>query len=276
MPSSVHIAGARVVDAPAAAVPMDSLIADAVGCALSASGLHLNALDGVVALGNDADDGMLSTLLRAEAAGAVGREYLYMTGGFCQAVAAAASFAAAGLQERIAVVGWGSGGAATDQNETMIADPFFLRPVGATPENLRRLRDRALGWPDEATGTASVGPRKDMAVCLIVANAADMEGAIELADWRSTFRAYLPAFDDLDPARWRAEILPDGVAAADLFISPDAGNEHAGSRWMRGAADLVDCLSRLQCEEGARSIWFVEGAGPLGQSMTALGLAKTA
>jgi hypothetical protein len=54
-------------------------------------------LDGIVACGNDADDGLLSPLLRAEATGAVGREYTYVTGSFCQAVTTAAALIASGL-----------------------------------------------------------------------------------------------------------------------------------------------------------------------------------
>jgi len=269
VPSSVHITGMGVATASIPNYPMEELIADALDRALAMSALELSALDGIVASGNDGDEGLLSPLLRAEAAGAAGREYLYMTGGYCQAVAAAASIVASGLSARVAVIGWGTGVPVVDENETMSADPFFLRPVGATPAQMRRLRARALGYEEggdcEKSATSA---RQDAAVSLILASGEPARGVVTLTDWRSGFRPYLPAPDDLDPASWRREILPQPFDGFDLADVEEPGL----SQWMQSAVGLVACLSTLRDKGAASPRWFVEEVGPLGQSMTALAL----
>lgn len=265
MPNSVYINGCGASGAAAASAAMDDLIADALDSALADCGQPLEALEGIVACGNDADDGLLSPLLRAEAAGAVGRDYTYVTGSFCQAVTTAAALIASGLLPCVAVLAWGSGGAAADDNEQMIADPFFLRPVGATPNNMRALRARAIG--DESWAEPDTDLREDAAVCLIMG----AEGAgrsIQLADWKSTFRRYLPATGQLDPNAWMANLLPE--AADDVVVAGD-GPTRPVSRWMGGAVALHDCLG-ARARQPQSPFWFVESAGPLGQSMTALKL----
>jgi hypothetical protein len=266
MSSSVYINGCGASGAAAATVPMDDLIADALDRALAGCGQALQTLDGIVACGNDADDGLLSPLLRAEATGAVGREYTYVTGSFCQAVTTAAALIASGLSRRLAVVGWGSGGDAPDENEQMIAEPFFLRPVGATPDNLRALRALALGH--EGRIEPQRAPREDAAVCLVMG--AEPAGAgLELADWASGFHRYLPAPDHLDPDRWIADLVPAG---AEKVVVAAGESPRPVSRWMQGAVALHTCLGERSAGNGRRDFWFVESAGPLGQSLTALRL----
>lgn len=270
----VIITGMGAVTAPIYSLSMDELIAGALDQALASAVLDLDALDGIIASGNDGDEGLLSPLMRAEAAGAAGREYLYMTGGYCQAVSAAAAIVASGLSAQVGVVGWGTGSPVVDQNEAMSADPFFLRPVGATPARLRRLRARAMGQ-DYGTDGHPPAPdgRQDAAVSLILTNGASTSGSVALTDWRSGFHPYLPAPDDLDPLAWREQILPPPGTLYDLAGFTEPG--HLGlSRWMKSAVNLVTCITNIKASAASCPVWFIEEVGPLGQGMSALALER--
>lgn len=268
----VIITGMGAVTAPTYSLSMDELIADALDRALASASLDLDALDGIIASGNDGDEGVLSPLMCAEAAGAAGREYLYMTGGYCQAVSAAAAIVASGLSAQVGVVGWGTGGPVVDQNEVMSADPFFLRPVGATPARLRRLRARAMGQDHGTDGhPPAADGRQDAAVSLILTNGARISRGVALTNWRSGFHPYLPAPEDLDPIAWREQILPSPGTAYDL--SGVSASDHPGlSSWMKSAVSLITCITEIKARTTARPVWFIEEVGPLGQGMTALAM----
>lgn len=286
-PIAVRGTGVAVCDSGFLAV--DDLIADAVDNALEAASIGLDGIGCVVAMGNDADDGMLSPLLRAEAAGAVGREYLFVTGVFGQAVAAAVPLLAGGLTSSAIVVGWCPASPAVTENEVMIADPFFTRPVGATPDALRRLLDAALGRPSHP----AAGPLLDAAACLVLSRhePATSADVVTITDWRSTFRPFLPDVGDMDPLFWVRQAVGEEAAAASdhLFLSSRTvpagavdsrltvldGRPEVAS-WIGGALDLFHSIGQLESSDRLRDVWFAESAGPLGQSVTALNLKRAA
>lgn len=110
---------------------LDALVAETVQAALLSANIKLDDVDTVVALGNEQVDGGISPLLMAEAAGGLGRSYLFVTGASGDALHSALAFLGAGMAQTVLLVGWSqSTKPGVDDLSTLSTDPLFHQPLG--------------------------------------------------------------------------------------------------------------------------------------------------
>ncbi len=110
---------------------LDVLIHDAVSGALRQASAKLEDVDCVVSVSSDTIDGAIAPLLRSEACGARGRDYLNVTGASATAIGAASALMSSALAETVLVVGWGEfTKSVVNELPGLETDPAFQRPLG--------------------------------------------------------------------------------------------------------------------------------------------------
>ena len=187
---------------------LDALIHDAVSGALRHAGTDLEAVDCVVTVSSDTVDGAIAPLLRSAAAGAVGRDYLHVTGASASAVHAALTLIQSGLAGTVLVVGWGEWTkTVVDAIPDLETDPAFQRSLGIGSLQLAAMQ---ISW-------------------LIHRGLVTRDTAIAYAD---AMRSRKPGWGELQTCRTRRlaaphaatshglcrELMPDGVDRATALL----------------------------------------------------------
>jgi len=223
--------------------------------ALARGGLDLADIDTVVTCASDTLDGMMVPV-KAEFAGSHGRSILNVPSSAGHALAAAASLIETGQAKNLLLVGWGEAArlASTDFRRNQ-ADPFYTRPLGASPAMCAALQaaelaaealpeDAALderaradwtkAWgaaPDGRDGPAPAWAQTgfcDGAVALILRSKDVAQGGIVIRDHGCASRSYCPGNGSLDPALWVTEAMgacaqPDAMRMGDYVAVEVAG-----------------------------------------------------
>lgn len=304
MRSTVKIVSARAVTGRLEEECLGNLITHAVKETLGDAGYPLAEIESIVGLGSDADDGGLSPLLRSSAAGGYGKDYLHLTGSSGQALSAGRSLLSAGLARRSLVVGWcpaAKDAAAVNLEAT--ADPFYMRPVGASPQALRALLAdhlrRAEHLEEESADTLqSPFERVDQA-CAVLLEIGGKERtdrpALSIEGCGLSHRNFFPAPEELDPARWIDQAWRASGATADaqpreihIVGMPGAARSRVqqalSKRWSRespeislsaprgGAVSGLACLADIQSHASSttteQETWLIELDGPVGQAVS--------
>jgi hypothetical protein len=135
---------------------LDVLIHDAVSGALRQAGTPLEQVDCVVSVSSDTVDGAIAPLLRSEACGARGRDYLNVTGASAAAIGAASALISSALADTVLVVGWGEfTKSVVNEVPALETDPAFARPLGIGSLQLAAMQTRwlmARGLVSQADG----------------------------------------------------------------------------------------------------------------------------
>lgn len=229
---------------------LEVAVRDAVLGALNASKLSIEDIDSFVTVGSDTLDGLM-VAGRAEIAGAYSRNYLNIPSSAGHGLAAAVTQIESGEARNLVLVGWG---AATKLSEhdgrSNQADPFFARPMGASPRVVAALQAQELlgfdglnetalqayvqlmvsrawqGRENTCSGAAPAWARSafcDGVVAIVVQRAVDSENGVTISDFASVSRSYSPEDDRLDTAAWVGEALaqfsdPAAVASGELDV----------------------------------------------------------
>ncbi|HVV94778.1 MAG TPA: hypothetical protein VHD15_15305 [Hyphomicrobiales bacterium] len=205
--------------------PIEDAVRAAVRDALAGAGMTSpDGVDMIVTVGSDILDGaMVAT--RSGIAGAYGRELMTVPSSAGHAFAAAVALIESGQANRVLLVGWGEGTKfGVRDGRTIQADPFYARPLGATPAVLatlqaQRLAGRAIdveaaaGYGAAMRARAGLPPLSgpagwlvpgwcDGAAALVLAAGS---AGVAVADFATIFHPYCPEPDELDPARWVEE-----------------------------------------------------------------------
>ena len=218
MTARAAIIGAASLVVQRFARPLEHAVHETVVAALADAGLAgLEAIDTVLTSASDTLDGIM-VATRSEMAGSAGKSYLHVPSSAGHALMAAAALIETGAAGTLLLVGWGEGSkfAVADAREIQ-ADPFYARPVGATPAVLAALQAQfltATGRVPVALADAYVarmaaragrespngrGPAWlrtgwcDGVVAMVLGQAADHPRAVRIRDYGSTFRPYTPA-----------------------------------------------------------------------------------
>lgn len=234
---------------------LEVTVRDTVLEALGRSGLDLADIDTVVTCASDTLDGMMVPV-KAEFAGSYGRSLLNVPSSAGHAVAAAASLIETGQAENLLMVGWGEATrlARADFRRNQ-ADPFYTRPLGASPAMSATLQaaglaaevlpdgaalderaraDRARAWGAAPDGRGDSVPAWaqtgfcDGAVALILRPRNQAPGGVVIRDHGCASRSYCPGDDRLDPALWVDEAVaacaePDSLRAGAFAAVEVAG-----------------------------------------------------
>lgn len=227
---------------------LDVAIREAVLTALNTSKLSIEDIDTFVTVASDTLDGLMVPG-RSEIAGAYGRKYLNIPSSAGHGLAAAVTQIESGEAGNLVLVGWG---AATKLNEydgrNNQADPFFARPMGASPRVVAALQAQELlgvdgldetalqayvqrmvsgvwqGGTNASSGSAPAWARSafcDGVVAIVMRRAGDAENGVRIRDFASVSRPYSPEDDRLDTATWVREALAGlsdpGVANSGEF-----------------------------------------------------------
>lgn len=228
---------------------IETAIREAVLTALSASKLSIGDIDTFVTVGSDTIDG-LTVPGRSEIAGAYGRKYLNVPSSAGHGLAAAMMQIESGEARNLVLVGWG---AATKLNDydgrSNQADPFFARPMGASPRVVAALQAHELlgvdgldeaalqtymqrmvsrAWQGDTKFTSGAAPAWarstfcDGVAAIVVRRAGDAGNGVRIRDVASVSRPYSPEDDRLDTAVWVREALADfsdsGTGGGDFDV----------------------------------------------------------
>ncbi|MGQ7793599.1 hypothetical protein ACUN0C_14410 [Faunimonas sp. B44] len=213
---------------------LDMAVRETVLAALSVSNLPIDAIDSVVTVASDTLDG-LSVPGRGEIAGNYGRSYLNLPSSAGHGLGAAVVQIESGSAENLLLVGWGAATKlAREDSRRNQADPFYARPIGASPRALaalqanelsglegsdpRRLqayadRMRSRAWADATetpAGATPVWARSgfcDGAVAIVLQRGSGSRTGIGVTGIASVSRPYSPEDERLDPAEWVSEAL---------------------------------------------------------------------
>ena len=187
---------------------LDALIQDAVSGVLRDADIALDMVDCVITVSSDTVDGALAPLLRSEAAGAPGHDYLHVTGASASAIHAAMTLIKSNLAGIVLVVGWGEWTKkVVDEVPELETDPVFHRALGIGSLQLAAMQTN---W-------------------LIEHGLVSREGAIAYAN---AMRARRYESDELHKARTRRllapreatptgicrELMPDGIDRATALL----------------------------------------------------------
>ncbi len=211
---------------------LETAIREAVLAALDASKLSIGDIDTFVTVGSDTLDGLMVPG-RAEIAGAYGRNYLNVPSSAGHGLAAAMMQIESGEARNLVLVGWGAATKLNDyDSRSNQADPFFARPMGASPRVVAALQAHELldvGGLDEAalqtymrrmvsrawhgdtnlpSGAAPSWARSafcDGVVAIVMQRAGDASNGVRIRDVASVSRPYSPEDDHLDTAAWVRE-----------------------------------------------------------------------
>jgi hypothetical protein len=215
---------------------LEVAIRDAVLKALDTSKLSIEDIDTFITVGSDTLDGLM-VAGRPEIAGAYSRKYLNVPSSAGHGLAAAVTQIESGESRNLVLVGWG---AATKLSEhdgrSNQADPFFARPMGASPRVLAALQARELlgidglgetalqsyvqlmvsrAWQGDETTCSGAAPAWarsafcDGVVAIVVQCGVDAKYAVTIRGFASVSRPYSPEDDRLDTAAWVSEALAD-------------------------------------------------------------------
>jgi hypothetical protein len=223
------IAGAAYRSERTLADGVDPAVRHVVRDALKAAGLTLAEVDMVVTVASDTLDGMMVPI-RAELAGALGKTYLNVPSSAGHAVSAAVAAIESGDARAVLVVGWGAAsklsGADSRSNQF---DPFFTRPLGATPAVMADLQEQvavasgtvsasaigALGarmsatlWSDHELALSARGECFcDGAAAMVLRRLNDGDSGIAVTDYATASQSRMPLDGSLDPALWVQEAV---------------------------------------------------------------------
>lgn len=214
---------------------VDQEVRRVVRGALDAAGLTLEEVDMVVTVASDTLDGMMVPI-RAELAGALGKTYLNVPSSAGHAISAAVAAIESGDAQVALVVGWGAASrlAEADSRSNQF-DPFFTRPLGATPAVMAGLQEQvvvasgavsasaisALGtrmiatlWGDQELPRSARGERFcDGAAAIVLRRTENGGSGLMVTDYAAASRSQMPLDGSLDPALWVREAL--GAFSAD-------------------------------------------------------------
>ena len=243
---------------------IEPIIREVVRAALDEAGLSIADVDMVVTVASDTLDGMMVPL-RSELAGAVGKNYLNVSSAAGHAMSAAATAIEAGDADNVLVVGWGAASklVAHDGRSNQF-DPFYMRPIGASPRVLAALQKQMLVasgdirehdieafrarmthilWGSETIDSASRAYGFcDGAAALVLKRIAYGEPGAIIADHSMASRSHNPLDESIDPAIWVKEAIAGfsrkpSQAPARGFIEASGSNTPAE---MRAVAALLD------------------------------------
>ena len=273
------------------AAGMEPVIRQIVRAALETSRLSLADIEMVVTVASDTLDGMMVPV-RAELAGALGKNYLNVPSSAGHALSAAAAAIEAGDAKSVLVVGWGAASklAHADGRANQF-DPFYMRPVGATPELIAALQERVLASSgvlteddiasfearmaniarEDAQGDA-LGAHGfcDGVAAIVLRRAADETSGAIIADHATASRSHNPLDGSFDPAGWVREALTGFASArpkkqlSQGFIEVSGPTSWAELRGIAGAveAGYVDCsAASANSTGGGAAAWFGPATG---------------
>lgn len=293
MSAGVAIIGAAAHVVPRFAAPLEFAVHDTVVAALADAGLPgLEPVDTVLTSASDTLDGIM-VATRSEMAGSAGKAYLHVPSSAGHALASAAALIGSGLAGTLLLVGWGEGSKLAIADSRVIqADPFYARPVGATPAALAalqaqfllgagllaadaaaayaaRMAERAGTIGHDGAGPAWLRPGWcDGVVALVLAPTEAHPGAVRLCDYATSFRPYTPqsdAPDELDPAAWVTQALPPLRRPPDM-IEASAPTPVCEARAGMALAGMAlgggpDWEARFNCSGGGAAAYFGNATG---------------
>lgn len=242
---------------------VEPVIREVVREALDKSGLSLADIDLVTTVASDTLDGMMVPI-RAELAGAFGKTYLNAPSSAGHGLSAAAAAIEAGDARTALVVGWGAASklAEADGRSNQF-DPFYMRPLGATPKVLAALqkqiltasntlsqneieafRDRMAGllWLDAGADEAHPYRFCDGAAALVLKRSSSEAPGVIVAEYSTASRSHSPLDGSFDPALWVSEAVERFSKARAGAAAPSGLIEVGGSTVeieMRAIATLL-------------------------------------
>lgn len=266
-------------------------VREAVLEALSLGGLSIGDIDSFVTVASDTLDGS-SAPGRAEIAGAYGRSYLNVPSSAGHGLAAAATQIEAGQARNLLLVGWGAATKLNDHDgRANQADPFYARPVGASPRLVAMLQAQDLlsaggltegfldayvrdmaerAWPGDGKLPASPAPAWartafcDGVAAIVVRRASDAGNGVAIRDFASVSRPYSPKDECLDTAAWAKEAI-SSLSASDVdaaVVEVSAPTAIAESRAFSGAGVSKDFdSSRFNASGGGATAYFGAATG---------------
>ena len=227
---------------------LDVLIHEAVAGVLRRTGATLDAVDCVVTVSSDTVDGAIAPLLRSEASGAPGHDYLHVTGASASAIHAALTLIKSNLAGTVLVVGWGEWTKkVVDEIPDLETDPVFHRPLGIGSLQLASMQtswliDRGLVSRDAAIAFAdAMRARK-----------------YELDELRKSRTKRLAAPQEATSVGLCRELMPDGVdRATALLLSSTQQKGPTPRLWIDGIATRFRPLWPQQ-EDLDPAVWVSE------------------
>jgi hypothetical protein len=266
---------------------IEPVIREVVDGALEAAALSIADVDMVVTVASDTIDGMMVPI-RAELAGALGKTYLNVSSSAGHAVAAAAAAIEAGDAETVLVVGWGAASKlATSDGRANQFDPFYMRPLGASPSVVAALQKQILsasGLTSEAD-IAAFGGRMagacwgggaetlpggfcDGAAAIVLRAVVDGVAGVMVTDHSVASRSHTPGEQLPDPGIWVNEAISalswTSLGAPRGFIEvsgPTLTAELRGVDAIIGSG-LVECdAAAANGAGGGASAWFGPATG---------------
>jgi hypothetical protein len=231
---------------------MEVVIRQAVLAALDESGMSMEDIDSVVTVAGDTLDGLM-VASGSEIAGSYGRRYMNVPSSAGHGLAAAATQIESQGAENVLLVGWGAAtkysGFDPRRNQ---ADPFYTRPIGASPAVVAALQAHELGelsgldetalqsyvremslraWGQAAAPGANAAPGWartgfcDGVAAIVLRPAGAAGQGVLVRDFASVSRGYSPEDERLDPAGWVGEAvsaLSVTPARADAYVIVEA------------------------------------------------------
>jgi hypothetical protein len=266
---------------------LETQIRAAVLEALSVAGLAIEDIDSVVTVASDTLDG-LSVPGRGEIAGNYGRSYLNLPSSAGHGLGAAVTQIESGAAENLLLVGWGAATRLADDDfRANQADPFYARPIGATPRVVAALQAHeisgaedpstlqayademfARAWQGEGRARERAAPAWagtafcDGAVALVLQREDAGKAGAAVRDFASVSRPYSPADESLDPAGWAKETVAalGGKAAAFGVLEAAAPTPAAEARALGAVSPAGDRL-RFNRSGGGAAAWFGAATG---------------
>ena len=271
---------------------VEPVIRTVVRSALEAAGLSIADIEMAVTVASDALDGIMVPV-RSELAGTFGKSYLNVCSAAGHAVLAAAAAIEAGDTENALVVGWGAASklAETDSRVNQF-DPFYMRPVGATPavlaalqkqtlvaselvsrQEIEAFQDRMAGilWPPEKAGADSLTRGFcDGVAALVLKRVPDGSPGVTVGDYSTASRSHCPLDGSMDPADWVREAISGFSSSGSKgaprrgFIEASGSTSLAELRAIAASIDsgLVDCeAATANRRGGGATAWFGPATG---------------
>ena len=301
MTKGTAILGTASLVVPRFAKSLEFAVHDTIIAALTNAGLSsLADVDTVMTSASDTLDGIM-VATRSEMAGSAGKSYLHVPSSAGHALSAAATLIEAGQAETLLLVGWGEGSKfGVADTRAIQADPFYARPVGATPAALAALQAQFLvgsGYVSIDVAEAysarmvarlglgqarGVGPTWlrtgwcDGVVAIVLASADMHPNAVRICDYGSSFRPYTPqsdSADELDPACWVAQALPALPVASDI-IEASAPTPICEARAAMALGNGADWEARLNPSGGGAAAYFGNATGLRGLAAMAAALGE--
>lgn len=270
---------------------IEPVIREVVRSTLDAAAISLADIEMVVTVASDTLDGMMVPI-RAELAGALGKNYLNVSSAAGHAVCAAAAAIEAGDADTVLIVGWGAASklAIADGRANQF-DPFYMRPLGATPKVMAALQKQILVasgalsennieafrarmtdrvWEGGKGDASQANGFCDGVAALVMRRASEGQGGIVISDHATASRSHNPLDGSFDPAAWVREAISgfSGArakeSAARGFIEVSGSSICAELRGIVASVEsgLVDCDgSSANSMGGGAAAWFGPATG---------------